>query len=70
MQVNRPVEDIIQQIHALDRKQTVAELLEIHTPRLDFTEEYLEGLNLDQLRHLLMAACIQARRSAGHRRAS
>ncbi len=28
---------------------------------LDFTEEYLEGLDLDRLRHILLAALITAK---------
>ena len=70
MQLNQPVDRIIEQIHQLDRDGCVAELRGIQTPRLDFSDEYLASMSLDQLRHVLMAACLQARRAPGHRRAS
>ena len=62
MQLNRPVEQLIQEIHSLDREGCTAELRTMNRPRLDFTPEFLEHLTLEQLRHVLMAACLQARK--------
>jgi len=70
MKLNQPIDQIITEIHGLDRAGCIAELGAIEMLQLDFTDDYLQELTLDQLRHVLMAACIQARRSHGHRRAS
>lgn len=41
----------------------------IERPRLDFTDEYLNAASLDQLRHILVAAVIQARKHIPPRKA-
>lgn len=69
MQLDGPVEQLIQDIHALDHDGVVDQLLSIRKPRLDFTEDYLRSLTLEQLRHILMAACLQARKSPVRRTA-
>ncbi len=46
-------------IASLPREEVIDALL--HFPatfKFDFTREYLESLTTDQLRHLLMAACL------------
>ncbi len=58
--MNHVIEQKIQSVYALDRARCKAELLGMARPRLDFTEEYLDALNLDRLRHLLVAAYLQA----------
>lgn len=62
MRLNQPVEQIIQEIHSLDRRGCLSELRTFERPRLDFTDEFLNHLSLEQLRHILMAACLQARK--------
>ena len=64
MQLNQPVEQIIEEIHGLDRGRCIAELRSLPRLRLDFTPDFLEHLSLEQLRHVLMAACLQARKPA------
>lgn len=70
MKLDQPIDRIIADIHALTRAGCIGALRAFEQPQLDFTDEYLEGMSLDQLRHVLMAACIQARRGVEHRRAS
>jgi len=70
MRLDRPIDQIIHDIHALDRAGCINTLRAFQQPQLDFTDAYLQEMSLDQLRHVLMAACIQARRGVGHRRAS
>ncbi len=62
MRLDEPIDQIIQHIHGLDRDGCLTELASIRRPRLDFTEDFLHQLSLEQLRHVLMAACLQARR--------
>ena len=62
MQLNQPVERIIEEIHSLDRVGCISQLRTLARPRLDFTDDFLDDLSLEQLRHVLMAACLQARK--------
>ncbi len=57
--------ETLRRIHSLDHQGLVHELL--HFPgrlRLDFTESFLTRLSIDQLRHLLAAACLQSAQPA------
>ena len=69
MQMDGPVEQLITEIHGLDRDGVVSALMSFRKPRLDFTEDFLRGLNEEQLRHILMAACLQARKCGFQRQA-
>ena len=61
-----PSEDALEQLLAsvptLDRDACKRELRQFPEPHLDFSDEYLDKLPLDYLRHLLLAACLQARK--------
>jgi len=57
------IEERITDVQQFDRKRCIAELLRIRRPRLDFTSEFLNGLDLEHLRHVLVAAFIQAHKS-------
>lgn len=63
MRVDQPIEKLIAAVQRLDRAGCLRELRRIRRPRLDFTDEYLAQQSLDQLRHIVLAACIQARKS-------
>lgn len=53
------VEQIVTTVSAFDRAACVAQLRRLRLP-LDFTDAYLAGVNLEQLRHLVLAATLQA----------
>ncbi len=59
------IDELIQRIHNLDRERCKAALLDMERPALDFTESYLDQMSTERLRHVLMAACLQARK-CGH----
>lgn len=61
MRLDQSSEKIITVIYDLDRHGCIHELRAIHRPKLDFTDDFLQMLSLDQLRHILVAACMQAR---------
>lgn len=58
--MNQIIEHQIQDVYAYDAARCKIELLNMSRPRLDFTEEFLNSLNLDRLRHLLVAAYLQS----------
>jgi len=62
MRFDLPLERLLQQIATLDRADCIAALKQLPRPRLDFTDAYLEQQNVDELRHLLTAAVLAARR--------
>ena len=62
MSPNLPTEQLIQQIHALNRSQCIRELLGFKSFPLDFTPTYLKQMSVERLRHLLMAAMLTAHR--------
>jgi hypothetical protein len=64
------IEDLIQTVAALDRDTCKARLRLIERPRLDFPDDFLDALSLERLRHLLLAAYLQARRRPNQRHAS
>ena len=69
MNPDMPINDLVRTIHCLDRDCCKAELLRFQNPRLDFTEPYLEKMSTERLRHVLMAACLQARKGREKRSA-
>jgi len=49
-------------IASLNKSQVKRKLKNFHGRfRLDFTEDYLDGLTVDRLRHILLAAMISAK---------
>ena len=57
------IDDLIQLVAALDRE---ALLGQFHTYRanfpIDFTDEFLNTMPLDRLRHIFVALCLQTQR--------
>ncbi len=58
-----PIDAMIARIAELSRGDVKRHLLDFTALRLDFTEDYLESLATEQLRHVLVAAVFQVRRS-------
>ena len=58
------IERLIEQVPEMSRRTCTAYLRRFRQPRLDFTDEYLACLSLDRLRHVLLAACLQAKVTA------
>ncbi|MCC7146313.1 MAG: hypothetical protein IT443_07695 [Phycisphaeraceae bacterium] len=63
MQSNEPIDKLIENVQKLDRQACIEHLRGFARPKLDFTEDFLSQLSLDRLRHVLMAACLQARQN-------
>lgn len=62
--LKQPVERMIALVAELPRETAKRCLLEFAPLRLDFTEAYLDGLAPERLKHVLLAALMQARRRA------
>jgi hypothetical protein len=57
MTPNEPLERLTVTIASLGKDEVKTKIKTFHGRfRLDFSEEYLEGLSLDRLRHILLAA--------------
>jgi len=52
--------DIARRVQRLDRAQCIRRLASFDAIPLDFSREMLEGMSVERLRHLLMAAMITA----------
>ena len=64
MTMDEPIDQLLTRVYELDRDHCKAALRRFHRPTLDFSDEFLNMQSLDRLRHILMAACLQARKSA------
>lgn len=62
MSVDVPIEQLIDQIADMDRDDCIIHLRMFEQPMLDFSREYLNQQSEEQLRHILLAACLQARK--------
>ncbi len=62
MSVDVPIEQLIDQIADMDRDDCIVHLRLFEEPALDFTNSYLASQSDEQLRHILLAACLQARK--------
>ena len=62
MYLTMDLETLMQALAILPRERCVAELADVPHLHLDFTDDYLATQSTDQLRHLLLAALLQARR--------
>lgn len=57
---NTDIERITVGVASMNREAVKQELLQFEGRfKLDFTEDYLESLSLDRLRHILLAAKLQ-----------
>ncbi len=61
--MSQTINDMMQTVESLDREGCITQLRQIRRPKLDFTDEYLQGQSLDKLRHIVMAAFLQAFKS-------
>jgi hypothetical protein len=64
MNVNDSIDEMIRTVQTLDRERCMDQLRQMHRPKIDFTDEFLEGMSLDRLRHVVMAAFLQSKKSA------
>ena len=62
MAADQSLEDLIRSVQELDRDTCKARLQQMERPHLDFPEDFLDALSVERLRHLLLAACLQARK--------
>ncbi len=63
MTPNDPLERMTVTIAGLGRDEVKARIKGFHGSfRLDFSDEYLDGLSVDRLRHILLAALMTAGR--------
>lgn len=58
MSLDQPFESTLRQIHELDRSACIHELMNFRYVPLDFTHEYLSGMSVERLRHVLLAAVL------------
>jgi hypothetical protein len=58
-----PIDEMIAAVAQFSRNDAKQALLDFTAMRLDFTDEYLDSLATEQLRHVLLAAIFQVRRS-------
>ena len=62
MYSHRNLERSATSIAALNRAQLKSRIKNFHGRfKLDFTDDYLDGISLDRLRHILLAALINAK---------
>ena len=57
------IDALARDLATADRDTCVNTLKSLAWPPLDFTDEFLNRVNLDRLRHIALAACMQAARS-------
>lgn len=57
-----PTEQMVVVVAELSRERCVDELGRVPYVPLDFTDDFLAALSVEQLRHVLLAALLQARR--------
>jgi hypothetical protein len=62
MAADQSLEDLIKSVQELDRAACKERLRQMERPRLDFPDDFLDALSEERLRHLLLAACLQARK--------
>ncbi|MFI4862176.1 MAG: hypothetical protein ACIAXF_16035 [Phycisphaerales bacterium JB063] len=62
MLIDLPTEQMILVVAEMSRQRCVDEIARVPHIPLDFTEGYLNALSIEQLRHLVFAALLQARR--------
>lgn len=62
MNLNVSLEQIVHQAASLDRNDCIAELRNLPHLKLDFNDEFLQQQSVEKLRHILVAASLQARR--------
>lgn len=65
MTIPTDINELLVTVAELDRPELVELLREVPCRfPVDFTDEYLNTLSLDRLRHVVVAVCLQARKNA------
>ena len=64
--MKKSMTDLVNTVQSFDRDHCIAQLQQLRRPKLDFTDEFLQNQSLDRLRHIVMAAFLQARKSPIH----
>ncbi len=63
MTADSSFETICTAVAAMSKPEVIGRLLNFEGPiKLDFTRDYLEGLNVERLRHILLAVLINVHR--------
>ncbi|XAL99006.1 hypothetical protein OT109_15650 [Phycisphaeraceae bacterium D3-23] len=62
MLIDLPTEQMISVVAEMSRERCVDEIGRVPHLTLDFTADYLGAISIEQLRHLVFAALLQARR--------
>ena len=62
--IEKPIDQLIAEIMGLNREICILELKQFSGLTLDFTDEFLRLQDTDHLRHILLAACLQARKGS------
>ncbi|HEX9897993.1 MAG TPA: hypothetical protein VGC81_02140 [Candidatus Methylomirabilis sp.] len=65
MSPQRQFEEVLRSVQSFDRDACKTRLRSLDELSLDFTDDFLDSLTLDRLRHLLIAAWLQARKRHG-----
>ena len=63
MNTDATIIESVTAVQQFDRSRCIKELSQLRQPKLDFTREFLDSLNVDDLRHVVAAAFIQAHKS-------
>jgi hypothetical protein len=63
LMLDLPLDRLLALVAAFDRETAKDHLQHFSAVPLDFTDDYLESLPTDRLRHVLVAACLRARRA-------
>lgn len=67
MRWDRPLDEVIQEIHGMERGQCLYELTHFDAVPLDFQLDFLQSHSDEWLRHTLLAAVFTAHRRACRR---
>ncbi len=62
MGIDTSLDHLVTRISSLDREGCKAELRSLEELRVDFTDEYLDSLPLEKLRHIVLAARLRMRK--------
>lgn len=68
MQISAPLPELTRQIERFDKASCIRELHDVPHLHLDFSDDFLDAMPLEAVRHVLMAAILQARKHAAANR--
>ena len=58
--MKKSMDNLVNTVQSFDRDRCIAQLSSLKRPKIDFTEEFLQQQTLDRLRHIVLAALLQA----------